>query len=95
MESTGEERIVSESGIAKNTDMQLFAEVKGDYYSPSCHMTKDRKLGISVGGYVIVKSLREWHKACLPTDKEWKEKPKKQGRRRAGYMPTGGSGEEE
>ncbi len=31
----------------------------------------------------------------LNAGKKWKEKPKKQGRRHAGYMPTGGSGEEE
>jgi hypothetical protein len=43
-----------------NTDKELFREVKGDFYSPSCHMTKDRALGINVGGYVCVKPLTQW-----------------------------------
>lgn len=46
----------------KNTDKELFREVKGDYYSPSLHVTKNGLIGIDVGGSVHVMSLREWHK---------------------------------
>jgi hypothetical protein len=53
---------MSENIPMKNTDTELFYEIDGDYYSPSCHMTKDKKLGINVGGTVIVKPLQEWHK---------------------------------
>ena len=45
----------------KNTDTHLFSEVESDYYSYSCHMTQDRLLGIDVGGYVKVMSLKDWH----------------------------------
>jgi hypothetical protein len=46
----------------ENTDTHLFYEDHSDEgYSPSCHMTKDRKLGIQVGGHVIVMPLRSWH----------------------------------
>jgi len=44
----------------KNTDKNLFEEIDGEYYSPSCFMTEDRTLGINVGGFVIVKTLRDW-----------------------------------
>ena len=46
----------------KNTDKELFREAKGDYYSPSLHVTIDGLIGINVGGSVHVMSLREWHK---------------------------------
>ena len=52
-----------EPEAAKNTDTLLFSEVEDDYYSPSCHMTKGRALGINVGGTVVIKPLREWFKA--------------------------------
>ena len=45
----------------ENTDVELWREIKDDYYSPSIHVTKQGKIGINVGGYVIVKSLKEWH----------------------------------
>jgi len=45
----------------ENTDIHLFYEDENDEgYSPSCHMTTDRRLGIQVGGFVSVRSLREW-----------------------------------
>ena len=48
-----------------NTDRELYLEpdetCAGDYYSPSIHVTKEGGIGINVGGYVIVKTLREWH----------------------------------
>lgn len=42
-----------------NTDTHLFSEVD---YAPSCHMTKERSLGINVGGNVYVMPLQDWHK---------------------------------
>jgi hypothetical protein len=42
-----------------NTDRELFRE--GDYYSPSIHVTRDGKIGMNVGGHVIVKSINDWH----------------------------------
>jgi hypothetical protein len=60
----------------QNTDRELFREVEGDYYSPSLHVTIDGLVGINVGGYVYVMSLREWHKRAesfIMTDHEiWK-----------------------
>jgi hypothetical protein len=50
----------------KNTDRQLWREVKDDYYAPSIFVTEAGGIGIDVGGYVIVKPLREWHKLAAP-----------------------------
>jgi len=47
---------------AANTDHELWREVEGDYYSPSIHVTAGGGIGINVGGLVIVKTLREWHR---------------------------------
>ncbi len=58
-----------EPQAVKNPDTPLFSEVDEDYYSPSCHMTKDRTLGINVGGAVIVKPLREWFQALYERDR--------------------------
>lgn len=44
-----------------NTDRELFREVEGDFYSPSVHVTADGKIGMAVGGTVIVRSIRDWH----------------------------------
>jgi len=53
---------------AKNTDLELYREPDktgaGDYYSDSIHVTESGGIGINVGGYVIVKPLRDWH-ACV------------------------------
>lgn len=51
---------MSESRI--NTDTHLFFEDDEDMgYSPSCHMTVNKSLGIQVGGTVYVRDLRTWH----------------------------------
>lgn len=47
----------------QNLDQHLFSEEEGNHFSPKCFMTKDRKLGIDVGGYVPVRSLSEWMEA--------------------------------
>ena len=55
------------AGAAKNTDRELFREKSnapsdpGNYYTSSCHVTKDGALGINVGGFVRVMPLRDWH----------------------------------
>ena len=67
---------------AQNTDTHLFSEIEDDYYSPSCRMTKERTLGINVGGKVIIRSLREWFKALdepILSDSEFNEVQKKRG----------------
>jgi hypothetical protein len=53
-----------------NTDVELFREKLGDkldpdnYYSPSVHVTQSQCIGMNVGGYVIVMSIRAWHEAA-------------------------------
>ena len=32
------------------------------YYEPSIHVTEQGDIGISVGGYVFVKPVEEWHR---------------------------------
>ena len=51
----------------ENTDIELWREIEDDYYAPSIHRTHDGGIGINVGGYVIVKPLREWHKLAIET----------------------------
>ena len=57
----------------ENTDTKLFRENESDYYSASCHMTKDRRLGINVGGTVIEASLKDWHLAASKLEQKDKE----------------------
>ena len=63
-------RDLSLDGASINTDVELFREKLGDmldpdnYYSPSVHVTQSQCIGMNVGGYVIVMSIRSWHKAA-------------------------------
>ncbi len=55
------DKVTKLSGPCENTDTELFSVSDEDYALASCFMTKDKLLGINVGGYVMVKSLRAWH----------------------------------
>jgi len=44
-----------------NTDKEIWRKIKGDYYSPSIHITLDNKVGINIGGCVFVMSIEKWH----------------------------------
>jgi hypothetical protein len=46
---------------AMNTDRELWREREGDFYANSIHVTADGMIGINVGGFVYVKSLKRWH----------------------------------
>lgn len=46
-----------------NTDVEIWREKVGDYYSPSMHVTKNGGIGINAGGFVIVAPIRKWHDA--------------------------------
>lgn len=57
----------TDSGNAMmNNDRELWREPSErpgmEYYAPSIHVTERGGIGISVGGLVIVRTLREWHK---------------------------------
>ena len=45
----------------KNTDVEIWREAPGDYYSPSIFVTEQGGIGINVGGLCIVKPVRDWH----------------------------------
>jgi hypothetical protein len=45
-----------------NTDVELWREQEGNYYSDSIHRTQSGGIGIDCGGTVFVKTLRQWHK---------------------------------
>lgn len=45
----------------QSTDVEIWRETPDDYYSPSIHVTQSGGVGINVGGYVIVKPVRDWH----------------------------------
>lgn len=49
------------SEMVRNTDRELWRETPGDYYAPSLHVTEGGGIGMNVGGFVIVKPIREWH----------------------------------
>lgn len=58
---------------AANTDRELYREPAGDlpsdYYAPSVHVTADGRIGMNVGGTVMVMPIREWfERATLPPD---------------------------
>jgi hypothetical protein len=55
----------AEARQAQNTDREIWRETEGDYYSPSIHVTEYGAIGISVGGHVIVQSVRAWHALAL------------------------------
>ena len=44
----------------KNTDVELWREKEGDYYSDSVHVTKDGRIGFNCGGIIHVLTPREW-----------------------------------
>lgn len=50
---------------AQNADTELWRQTPGDYYSPSIHVTKDGKIGINVGGIVLVEDVEVWHRINL------------------------------
>mgnify|MGYP006928376062 CR=1 FL=1 len=52
----------------ENTDVEVWRETPGDYYSDSIFVTKSGAVGINVGGLVIVKPLRGWYGLGLPDD---------------------------
>lgn len=59
------------SDAVKNTDRELWRgpdEGNGSYYADSIHVTQDGGIGIDVGGTVIVRPLREWHRAATALD---------------------------
>ena len=45
--------------VAENTDRELWSD---DSQSASIHVTKSGAIGLTVGGYTIVKRIRAWHK---------------------------------
>lgn len=57
----------SETACCENTDVELWRERRGDYYSDSMHVTQEGAIGINVGGLVFVKSLKEWHRLAGQT----------------------------
>ena len=63
----------------QNTDKEIWRQIPDDYYSPSIHVTKHGDVGISVGGHVIVASIKKWHEVGVKTfsllkDKEYESK---------------------
>lgn len=50
-----------------NTDRELYRDPthdgteNGSYYMPSLHVTINGLIGMNVGGYVVLKTIREWH----------------------------------
>src|SRR5688572_5556553 len=52
---------MSDNQPCVNTDRELWREVEGDYYAPRVFVTTDGGIGIDVGGFVIVKPVRQWH----------------------------------
>lgn len=51
----------------QNTDRELWRETPEDYYADSIHVTEGGGIGINCGGTVIVRRLRDWHRAVEET----------------------------
>lgn len=47
----------------KNTDIEIWREIPGDYYSPSIHVTENGDIGIGIGRLVLVAPIRRWFSA--------------------------------
>lgn len=45
----------------ENTDREIWRETEGDFYSPSIHVTGNGRIGMNVGGHVIVMPVEKWH----------------------------------
>lgn len=61
-----------------NTDTELYREELKDYYANSIFVTEDGRIGMDVGGLVIVKPIAEWHKlaeSSLSKDEILKARP--------------------
>jgi hypothetical protein len=59
-----DEPIKSDSslGVAcQNDDKEIWRKKKGDFYSPSIHVTRTGCIGIDIGGHVIVMTVEKWH----------------------------------
>ena len=54
---------MSEHGPAQNTDRELW-RVGPDGYAYTLFVTESGAIGIQVGGFAIVRPLREWHIAA-------------------------------
>lgn len=54
---------------AANTDRELWRERPGDFYADSLLVTINNGIGLNVGGTVIVKPIREWHKEGAKAEK--------------------------
>lgn len=57
---------MSEPVQAKNPDRELWREPPGDYYAPRLFVTEGGGIGIDVGGFVVVKPIRDWHALGVP-----------------------------
>lgn len=59
---------------ALNTDRELFredtGEMAGNYYENSVHATADGRIGMSVGGRMVVLPIAEWHELAWPNEHE-------------------------
>lgn len=60
------------SGVAANTDRELFREDTGDpagsYYEDSVFVSKEGFIGMNVGGRVMVARIKDWHAALRLAD---------------------------
>jgi len=54
----------------QNTDVEVWRERPGDYYSDSVHVTQDGAIGVSSGGTVVVRTARDWVGMHSLTDDE-------------------------
>lgn len=63
-------------GAAQNTDRELWRgpdEGNGSFYADSIHVTVGGGIGINCGGLVIVKPLRDWHRAAALASAPWND----------------------
>lgn len=53
-------------GPFKNTNREIWRERPDDFYAPSIFVNEQGGIGISVGGHVITRTVREWHNLAAP-----------------------------
>jgi len=56
------------SEACENTDVEIWRETPGDYYSPNISVTQNGGIAINVSGLCIVKTVREWHMLAVEAE---------------------------
>ena len=58
---------------AKNTFREIWREREDDFYADSIFVTDNGAIGINCGGFVIIRTLQDWHRMAMENIKQEQE----------------------